>query len=192
MSQNINSLIQKRRSIFPSMYSGQPVDDKLIEQLLENANWAPNHRKTEPWRFKVYTGEALGKLGDCLANLYQKHVPAEKFSSKKQEKTAQKPRKCSHVIVICMQRDEAERVPEWEEMCAVACAVQNMWLTATANGLGAYWSSPGYMKRDEMREFLGLNSGEQCLGFFYVGHYDGPDVPAQRKPIEDKVVWVRE
>ena len=41
-----------------------------------------------------------------------------------------------------MQRDPGERIPEWEELASVACAVQNMWLSATSYGIGAYWSSP--------------------------------------------------
>jgi len=192
MSKEINQIIKNRRSIFPAMYSGKPVADEIIQQLLENANWAPTHRHTEPWRFKVFTGKALERLGNCLADLYKQYTPAEKYSTKKHEKTARKPQKCSHVIAICMQRDSEERVPEWEEMCAVACAVQNMWLTTQAYDLGAYWSSPGTIKREEMRSFLKLDEGEKCLGFFYVGHYVGDEVAAKRGAIEEKVVWVRE
>jgi len=188
---HINDIIKNRRSIFPKMYTGQPVSDDIIKQLLENANWAPNHRHTEPWRFKVYTGEALARLGDKLAEVYQRYTPTENFQQKKYEKTAKKPRLCSHVIAICMQRDPKESLPEWEEMCAVACAVQNMWLTTASYNVGAYWSSPGTIKREEMREFLGLKADEKCMGFFYIGHYDGEMPMSKRQPIEDKTEWVR-
>jgi len=174
------------------MYSGQSVDDEVIQQLLDNANHAPNHRHTEPWRFKVFTGKALERLGDHLADLYERYTPKEKYSTMKHKKIAQKPRQCTHVIAICMQRDPQESLPEWEEMCAVACAVQNMWLTASAYNLGTYWSTPGLIERDEMHEFLDLKDGEKCMGFFYIGHYEGEQLPPKRAPIEDKVVWVRE
>ncbi len=192
MTRQINQIIKNRRSIFPAMYSGEPVSDEIIEQLLENANWAPTHRHTEPWRFKVFTGKALERLGDCLADLYKQYAPTEKFSNKKHEKTARKPTQCSHVIAICMQRDPEESIPEWEEISAVACAVQNMWLTTQAYDLGAYWSSPGTIEKEEMRSFLNLKEGERCLGFFYIGHYVGEGVSARREGIEEKVVWVRE
>ena len=55
----INQLIHSRRSIFPKDYSGERVNDEVVKQMLENANWAPTHKLTEPWRFKILTGEAL-------------------------------------------------------------------------------------------------------------------------------------
>jgi len=189
---HINDIIKNRRSIFPKMYTGQPVSDDIIRQLLENANWAPNHRHTEPWRFKVYTGDALARLGDKLAALYKRYTPAENFQQKKYKKIAQKPRQSSHMIVICMQRDPKESLPEWEEMCAVACAVQNMWLTVASYEVGGYWSSPKLIQKEEMRDFLGLKSDEKCLGFFYIGHYDGAIPTSKRQPIEKKTEWIRE
>ena len=57
-------LIRERRSIYPNMYSDEPVDDAVIREMLENANWAPTHRLTEPWRFVVFKGEGLRKLAD--------------------------------------------------------------------------------------------------------------------------------
>lgn len=156
--------------------------------ILENANWAPNHRKTEPWRFKVMTGEWLKKLSEFLGDFYKTHTPEDQFSEKKYEKTLKKPLQCAAVIAICMHRDPSESVPEWEELAAVACAVQNMWLTASANGIGAYWSTPKSIHAID--SFLGLKTGEKCLGFFYMGNYEGPELPGKRNPVEEKVVWM--
>ena len=87
-----------------------------------------------------------------------------------------------------MQRDPEERVPEWEEIAAVACAVQNMWLSCTAYGIGSYWSTPGTI--EDVGDFLQLAEEEYCIGFFYMGYYDS-EVPASpRTPIEEKVVWM--
>jgi len=58
----INELIKNRRSIFPKTYIEKPIPKDIIQQVLENANWAPNHRKTEPWRFKIFTGASLELL----------------------------------------------------------------------------------------------------------------------------------
>ena len=54
--------IRNRRSVFPAQYTGEPVEKETIEQLLELANWAPTHKKTQPWRFKVIYGEGLKRL----------------------------------------------------------------------------------------------------------------------------------
>ena len=89
-----------------------------------------------------------------------------------------------------MQRDLEERLPEWEEIAAVACAVQNMWLTATAHGLGAYWSTPGAI--NAVGDFVELAEGERCLGFFYMGYTDAPHPEGKRAPLADKVQWIEE
>ncbi len=184
----INELIRKRRAVFPPMYAGTPISKETIKIILENANWAPTHKRTEPWRFKVMTGEFLKKLSAFQADFYKTHTPEDKFSEKKYEKTLKKPLQCACVIAICMQRDPSESVPEWEEIAAVSCAVQNMWLTATAYGIGAYWSSPKSMH--DIQKLLDLNDGEHCLGFFYMGNYDGEALPSNRTSIESKVTWL--
>jgi nitroreductase len=99
------------------------------------------------------------------------------------------PVKAGCVIAICMQRDPKKSLPEWEEIAATAMAVQNMWLTAFELGIGAYWSSPGLIKYID--KFIQLEEEEQCLGFFYLGKYDG-DLPegTRKSTIEQKTVWL--
>jgi nitroreductase len=186
--QELNELIRKRRSVFPNMYAGTPIDKTAIETILENANWAPSHRLTEPWRFRVIKGKGLERLSEFLSNFYKIHTADADFSEKKYEKTKRKPLQCACVIAICMFRDPGARVPEWEEIAAVACAVQNMWLTASALGIGAYWSSPSAIHMAS--DFLELEDGEKCLGFFYMGNYEGPEVPGKRGSVEAKIKWL--
>ena len=191
--QEVTKLIQNRRSIFPQMYTDEPIAKEILEQILENANYAPTHRLTEPWRFKVFQGQSLERLGKFLAETYKTRAEAKgSFSERKYKKLTANPSKASAVIAIVMNRDEEERIPEIEEVCSVACAVQNMALTATAYGLGAYWSSPGFVFLPLMNEFLGIDEKDKCLGLFYVGNHQAPELPAKRTPIEDKVEWINE
>lgn len=184
----VTELIRKRRSIFPKTYIDKPIPKEIIEEILENANWAPNHKLTEPWRFKVFRGAALQRLADYLAEWYKANTPAEKFLERKYEKNKKKPLRCACVIAICMQRDPEEAVPEWEELAAVSCAVHNMHLTCTAYDIGCYWSSP--KSAIEGKSFFDLKEGESCLGLFYMGYHDATEVVRKRKPIEDKVEWI--
>ncbi len=182
----ILELIRKRRSIFPVQYNAEPISREALERILEAANWAPNHKKTEPWRFKVLQGNSKEALGTFLANKYQE-VEA-KPKKLKIKKLLDNPSRAAAVIAICMQRDPNESLPEWEEVAATAMAVQNMWLCCTEMGIGSYWSSPGLIKY--MDAFFDLNEGEKCLGFFYMGYYDEGPEAGVRQPIEDKVVWL--
>ncbi len=182
----IEEIIKNRRAIYPVQYNSEEIDKETIDKIIETANWAPTHKKTEPWRFKVIRGEKLVDLGQFLADKYKE--TAEKPSDFKYKKLQNNPSKASCVIAICMQRDPKESLPEWEEVAAVAMAVQNMWLTASHYGIGAYWSSPGLIKY--MDEFFSLKEGEKCLGFFYMGNHDESDLQAERTPIETKVEWL--
>lgn len=187
-SSTLNQIIANRRSIYPSMYTGEIVEKEVIEQLLENANWAPNHKKTEPWRFIVFEGKGKERLADYLLSYYKKQTPAEEWSDIKMKKIHSKPIVSSHVIAICMQRDSEMRLAEWEEIAAVSCAVQNMWLTASDMGLATYWSSPSSIQN--AHSFLQLEEGQRCLGLFYIG-MPKPEAPrsSSRRPIESKVQW---
>ncbi len=90
-----------------------------------------------------------------------------------------------------MQRDPDKSLPEWEEVAAVACAVQNMWLTCTAYGIGSYWSSPKSILQADA--FLELKEGERCLGLFYMGYADvPPEMKGFREPITEKITWLNE
>ncbi|MDT0605814.1 nitroreductase family protein [Croceitalea rosinachiae] len=178
--------IAKRRSVFPIQYNDKPISKEIIEKILEAANWAPNHKKTEPWRFKVLQGNSKDALGTFLAIKYQE---VDKNPKKiKIKKLLENPSRAGAIITICMQRDPNESLPEWEEIAATAMAVQNMWLCCTDMGIGGYWSSPGLIKF--MNEFFDLKEGEKCLGFFYMGYYDEELPEANRKPIGDKVEWM--
>ncbi|WP_031427152.1 nitroreductase [Flavimarina sp. Hel_I_48] len=177
-----------RRSIFPEQFTDKEVAKGDIEHILAMANWAPTHKRTEPWRFKVATGRAKEDLAEFFVSLYKENTPTEEQSDTKIEKTRSKVDKSAAVIAICMQRDPKERLPEWEEVSAVAMAVQNMWLMVTALGLGGYWSSPGTI--DQMHRFFDLAEGEKCLGFFYLGHHAEEHKTGRRDPIENKVEWL--
>lgn len=183
-------LIANRRSIFPKQYNEKSIPTNIIMNVLAQANWAPTHKLTEPWRFKVMRGEALSRLGDISEQLYKKNTPKEKFSEEKMSKKGLKPRQSACVIAICMQRDPQQSLPEWEEIAAVACAVQNMWLACTALKIGSYWSSPGTIESTEFKDFLKLNESERCLGLFYMGYYDEAPQQGKRTPIAAKIEWM--
>ncbi len=188
----INRLIRTRRSIYPVQYSGEEVPDEVINEMLENANWAPNHGHTEPWSFVVFKGEGIKKLATFQSELYKEKSAANgTFDEGKFKKLATKPLMASHVISIGMKREVKPRFPEVEEVEAVACAVQNMYLTATAHQVGCYWGSGGVTYFDEARSFFGLGENDRLLGFLYLGMPKGEWPKGRRKPISEKVKWVQ-
>jgi nitroreductase len=178
-------LIKSRRTITPKDCSGHVMSKDNLNKILEAANWAPTHQKTQPWRFVVLSGpNAITRYLDFLDTFYTKH--AEKLTEKELTFFRQKfegaykdwPQKCTHVALIVMKRQAKPdvRLPEWEEMCAVASSVQNMHLMATSLKVGAFWSSHTWCKhaRDskEMNEYLNMDDEDKMLGALTMGMVD--------------------
>lgn len=186
----ITEVIRNRRTIYPEDFSDRKVQREMVEKMLGNAIWAPTHGMTQPWRFKVFMEEALPRLAETMQTLYKQTASPEKFKQAKYERMYQRIIKSSVVVAVCMSRQPEEKIPEMEEIEAVACAVQNMHLTCTAYGLGAYWSTGGATYTNEMKEFLGLGKNDKCLGFFLVGYPAGAWPNSHRKPLEYVTEWI--
>ena len=189
----ISEIIRNRRTVKPAVMDADlEIPRELIDELFENANWAPTHGFTEPWRFKVFAEGERSELAQTLQDLYTEHTPEDQFREDKWEKLGRNPLLAPLVVAICMRRGDNPKIPVNEEIEAVACAVQNMHLTASAAGLGAFWSSPPILDTDGMRNFLGLRDEDYCLGLFYLGWLkEGENWPvSSRQPVQEKVEWI--
>ncbi|MDG1148405.1 MAG: nitroreductase [Crocinitomicaceae bacterium] len=185
----INELIRERRTIYPEQFSDRKVHKEQLEVILNNAQWAPTHGNTQPWRFKVFSEDARQSLGDFLAKTYLSLTPKDQQNDLKLAKLLNRPKMASSVIAVCMERQAEERILEIEEIEAVACAIQNMYLTCTAYGLGGFWSTPKLIYTQEMNDFLKLGEKDKCLGLFYIGYPNIEWPKGHRKPLEYTTEW---
>lgn len=166
----VSDWIRNRRTIKPADMDGdRPLDRQLVNHLLENACWAPTHGMTEPWRFTVYSGASRKPLANKLQQIYTETTLPKNFRPDKLTKLGLQPLLAPVVIGICMVRDISGKIAEVEEIEAVACAVQNLHLSASAIGLGGFWSTPPLLETDAAAAALGLADNERCLGLFYLG-----------------------
>jgi nitroreductase len=186
----VTELIRERRTIVPEQFSDRKVHKEQLELILNNAQWAPTHGNTQPWRFKVFMEEGREKLSDFLAKTYLDITPKENQKDKSLAKLIKRPLQASAVIAVSMKRQETEKILEIEEIEAVACAIQNMSLTSTAYGLGCFWSTPKLIYTPEMNAFLELEEKDKCLALFYIG-YPAIEWPkSHRKPLEYTTEWI--
>jgi len=186
-----NAIIQQRRSIYPYQFiKGKKIPDEIIWQILYNANRAPTHKLTEPWRFTVFSGEGLQYFAQLQTGIYTKYA-GENFKEKKLKNLAEYPMMSSHVIAIGMKRSANISIPETEEIIATACAVENMYLSVAAYGLGGYLSTGGITYLKQAKSFFDLEEHDHLIGFFYIGYPDKIKNPlSRRSDIKDKVKWV--
>jgi len=185
-------LIRERRNTPYLKVKPDPIGEDRLRLLLEAANWAPTHRHTEPWRFHVFVGDGRARLAQTLGDVYRQ-TAGTAFSERKFQKTIARPRHTPAVLAVSMQPPDPPLLPEFEEILAVGCAVQNLWLVAQSLDIGVSWSTPAYIDHPELRAFLGLADNARCFGFLYLGYLEeGCELRSVRQPIEDKLTWIRD
>lgn len=170
--------------------NGNEIDPVIIESLLELADWAPTHGRTEPWRFVVFNGKSLQQFGLQHAELYRQFTPEEKFTQAKYQGIIQNAEKASHLIVVYMKRQTTQKIPLVEEIAATSAAIEHILLGAQAYELAALWSTGGMTYHDSMKALFGLETTDQVMGLIYLGYSDEPAPPAKRNiPLSEKIIW---
>lgn len=190
------SIYRTRRSLKPKAMDPQrEVSRELVMSLLEDAHWAPTHGLTQPWRFQVFASPAARtRLGEGLQSVYDATTPTEKRIEEKRAKLAANPQYAPVVIAVGAKVIPGGKVPEWEEVAAVSCAVQNLMLSAHERGLGSYWSSPPVASSREFAQWLGLDETHRMMGLIYLGWpQEGQPTPqSTRGELLDRVTWHEE
>jgi nitroreductase len=182
VQKNINEIIRDRRSIYTREFTGDILAEDIINTLLYNANLAPNHHSNYPWRFVVISGDKLSGWLHHAAEIYMKETPPEKFRQEKVDKTLGNITKISHAIAVVLHRDPEVKSREIEDVCAVACAVQNMYLSLDQyEHAGGYWSTGLGTYSEDMHTYLGLNSNEKLMGYFILGHIEQKRTEGHKK-----------
>lgn len=192
---DLHEAIRTRRSI--GKVKEDEVPKALIEDILEAATWAPNHFRTEPWRFYVMTGAGRDILGNAYADIaLEKAVSSEGAElsdadrAEMIDKEQRKAKRAPVVIAVSAMKTELSPAPLTEELAATHAAVQNMLLTIHAHGLGAIWRSGDPMYHPKMHEAFKLQEGEQLVGLIYIGYPDREAPEGKRTPFEEKTVWL--
>ena len=165
---------------------------ELIEELIEAATWAPNHRLNEPWRFFVVAGAARERFGELMAadacqNLDDPNgEKASGIVASQMKKATRSP----VIIAVACDPPSSSKIDPVEDVCAVACGVQNLMLAAHAKGLATKWSSGQACYSPAIKSFFGLTPEHQILGYIYLGYPDEPTKTASRTPHHEKTTWL--
>ncbi len=186
----LQEIITARRSIKPASLNGKKIDNEQIKQLLELANWAPTHGLTEPWRFVVYSGDAVKEFCHQHAEMYKLSTPPEQFTQAKYDNRLHNGDNASHIIAVYMRRGANPNIPELEELCATAAATQNILLGAQALGISVLWSTGGSVLQPAMKQYLGLAEEDRMIGLLSLGYTDEPAKPGRRTPVDAKTKWI--
>ena len=185
----IKDIIHSRRSIKPAKMNGKKIPDEQVKEILELANWAPTHGRTEPWRFIVYPGDKVKEFCYQHAELYKSNTPAENFLQTSYDKQFHNGDLASHVVIAIMQRGTNPKIPALEEIAATAAAIENILLGATAAGVASFWSTGGMTHKQPMKDFLQLKEEDVVMGIIYFGYSDEKFEGKRATNMEDKITW---
>ena len=137
-------------------YLPEPLDHETLDELFELARWAPNHKLTNPWRFRVLGPGALERL---------KEVSGDPIAAAKLNRAP--------TLVAVSATQSGDPVMDEEDL-----------LAAHGRGLAGYWRTPGVLRTAGGRAALRIPDDEHVLGLLHLGHpRQEPRVP-ERAPVE--------
>jgi F420 biosynthesis protein FbiB-like protein len=193
-------VIRGRRSV--RRFRDEPIDDAIVQRVLEAGLWAPSPHGTQPWRFAVITQRTnRERLTDAMAaswrhNLEMDNEPADVIEGRlagSRRRLLEAP----VLIVISLYTGDADRYPdpdraEAERTMAVqslgAC-VENMLLAAFAGGIDAGWMCAPLFCPEVVAETLGLDLALTPHGLIAMGHAAADPKRRSRRSLDTLIVW---
>lgn len=181
-------------------FASAPVDPAALDRLIEAAHHAPSVGYMQPWRILRITDPALRET--LHAEVERERLKTADALGKRRDEfmrlKVEGMRQCAEILVVGLMDGRDGHVfgrrtmPEMD-LASVACAIQNMWLAARAEGLGLGWVS--IFDPDAVRGILRMPAGAKPVAILCLGHveqfYDAPMLEtegwAERKPLRECV-----
>jgi len=179
--QAVYRVIKERRDM--RHFNNQPLEDGLLLRLLTVANQAPSVGLMQPWRFIRITDDALkGQIKTLVET--ERNITAAVLNERKNDFLKLKVEgisECAELIVVALPEGREKHVfgrrtmPDMD-LASVSCAIQNMWLTARAEGIGLGWVS--LFDPIALADLLKMPSDSRPIAILCIGHvekfYDKP------------------
>lgn len=154
-----------------------PVDPIILKRLLAAAHQAPSVGLMQPWRFIRITDT---QLRSTIASMVEeeRRRTAEALAERSDEFMRLKVegiRECGELLVAALSDQREQHIfgrrtlPEMD-LASVACAIQNLWLAARAEGLGMGWVS--LFDPIQLAQLLNMPEGSKPVAILCLGHVD--------------------
>lgn len=170
---DIHHIITTRRTINTFEPVLPPGWENAIRKAIEAAITAPNHKRTEPWRFYIPNSDTVKKICELNASIVAEGNGGAKAGEAKLKKWLKVP---GWLIVTCTKETLQKNVEmsdpkgrEREDYAAVCCAIQNLSLSLHANGFGTKWSTGKVNFDERFNNLVGIKNDEYVVGTIWFG-----------------------
>jgi nitroreductase len=181
--------ITRRTSV--RRFRTEPVPRGMIEQVLDCAVRAPNHKLTEPWRFVVLTGRARDRFAQIRADHRLKRF-AEPDSAEARAAAEKVRREAAEVPVylIVMVALNSDDITREEDYAAGMMAIANLMVAAQSLGLGTYLRTGGVMRDPALLELAEVPENYRIVGVVSLGFPLEDEAPRRRTPASELTRWI--
>ena len=162
---DVENTIRARRT--HKQYGSEPVSEAVVRELVDLARWAPNHKLTNPWRFRLLGPETRARIDELVS-----------------EAEVNKLRRAPTLLLVTAVKSSDPVLAE-EDVLAAAAATYAILLAATNRGLASYWRTPSCFREDSVRSLLGLADDEVMVALVHLGAPVTDPPPKERAPVED-------
>jgi nitroreductase len=166
--------IRSRRSTAP--ITDEAPDDYALANFLAVAAHSPDHAGLKPWRLVSLRGQDRNRLGEALAAGF-----GDEPGTSAAAKTASKPLRAPLLLGIIATPVQHPKVPEWEQIAAIAALITTLELVLFDAGWTAMWRTGPATGLAEVRDLMGVTEGERLLGWLYIGGTENSAPPTDRK-----------
>ncbi len=200
-SDDFMSLIQGRRSV--RQFLDRPVEQALLDQILEAARWAPSPHGRQPWRFFVLSSQARKDLlASHMGSTWQQQLEMDnqppEVVNLRLEKSRQRIRQAPVLIIPCLYLEDLDHYPdpkrqEDEQTMAIqsmGAAIQNMLLMTYNLGLDAGWMCAPLFCPEIVRESLQLDDALIPQAMIPIGYAAADPKRRGRLPLSSLVSYI--
>ena len=168
-----------------------PVSREIVQQLLDCAVRAPNHKLTEPWRFVVLTGSGRDRFADIRARHRLKRFtdPASAEAQAASEKVRRESRE-TPVIIVVMVAVSQDDITREDDYAATMMSIANLMTAAQSLGLGTYLRTGGIMQDPALLQLAEVPDQFRVVGMLSLGYPVDEEAPRRRKPAAELTRWV--
>jgi nitroreductase len=167
-------------------FTDQIPTRERITAILRAGARAPDHGQLAPWRFLVLQGDARLILGEAMRAALLARMP--EVDGEAQTREAGKALRSPVLIVVSAHLADHPKVPAVEQLVAVGAAIQNMWLAASAYGLGMAWKTGTHAYSAIVKQALAVPETAQIIGFLHLG-YASATAPVRAAEIDAVTRW---